>query len=91
MVAVIRKANGRYWNDGVEITETEYNALHELYSAKNKWVNDVFYERASIDDCPAAWREEVERRVEERRASIDPDPEIDDSEAWEIIFGGGGE
>lgn len=85
---MIRKSKGHYWHDETEITAEEYEELYSVISAKNRWVNDVFYERASIDDCPLEWREEVLRRVRERQDTIDPDPEIDDSEAWSIIFGG---
>lgn len=85
---MIRKANGRYWQDGIEITSEEYEALHALFSAKTKWVNNVFSGAASIEDCPKEWKEEVSKRVKEMQDAIDPDPEIDEAEVCDILFGG---
>lgn len=86
---MIRTINGRYWHNDDEISEDEYLSLFEIITAKNKWVNDVFSGSASIENCPKEWKDEVAKRVKERQDAIDPDPDIDEAEVYDILFGGG--
>ena len=76
--------NGKYYHDGVEITETEYNNFLAEIIAKNEWADRIYSGIASIDDCPVEWREEVSEMVEIRKE----EPDIDDSEALSILLGG---
>lgn len=65
---------------GEAITEDEYNEI--LNVIRNKPARTATTDYWLREDL--TWEEhEIE--------PPDPDPEIDDSEAWDIIFGGGGE
>ena len=59
---------------GVEITEAEYNALLTEIRTKAALVDSLYNGEITIDDVPPEWQEEIQRRVDERRAS-EPDPE----------------
>ena len=59
---------------GVEITETEYNALLTEIREKAALVDSLYNGEITIDDVPPEWQEEIQRRVDERRAN-EPDPE----------------
>lgn len=51
---------------GTEITETEYNSvLAEIYE-KAELVNKLYNGEISINDVPTNWRDEIQRRVNER-------------------------
>lgn len=66
---------------GVEITEAEYNTLLAEIRAKAQLVDDVYNGVKTIDDVPAEWRDEIQRRVTERQeAEAEPDPEQSESE-----------
>ena len=54
---------------GVEITETEYSALLGMIRAKAALVDDLYAGKVTIDDVPADWQEEIQRRVDERIAA----------------------
>ena len=59
---------------GVEITEAEYNTLLSEIREKVALVDSLYNGEITISDVPAEWQEEIQRRVDERRAS-EPDPE----------------
>lgn len=77
---------------GVEITETEYTRLLAEIREKAALVNQLYAGEITIDDVPEAWREEIQRRVDERIAAEGAAAEQDISakEALDIILGGGG-
>lgn len=51
---------------GVEITEAEYNALLSEIREKAALVEKLYSGEITIDDVPADWQEEIQRRVNER-------------------------
>ena len=53
---------------GTEITEAEYNTLLAEIRAKAELVDKLYSGETTIDDVPAEWREEIQRRVDERIA-----------------------
>ena len=77
---------------GTEITESEYNALLSEIREKSALVDKLYSGEITIDDVPAAWQEEIQRRVDERIAAEGEADEQDISaeEALDIILGGGG-
>lgn len=54
---------------GTEITESEYNALLSEIREKAALVDKLYSGEITIDDVPAAWQEEIQRRVNERIAT----------------------
>lgn len=54
---------------GVEITEAEYNALLSEIREKATLVNRLYTGEITIADVPTDWREEIQRRVNERIAA----------------------
>lgn len=54
---------------GVEITESEYNALLSEIREKSALVNQLYSGDITIADVPEAWQEEIQRRVDERIAA----------------------
>lgn len=84
------KTTGKYYRDGVEITEAEYNTLLTEIREKAALVNQLCSGEITIDAVPAPWQEEIQRRAEERLAEREDDPEISAGEALEIIMGGKG-
>lgn len=77
-------------NGGTEITEAEYNALLAEIREKASLVNRLYSGEITIDDVPTDWREEIQRRVDERIAAEGTAEEQDLSaeEALNIILGG---
>ena len=77
---------------GVEITEAEYNRLLTEIREKAALVDRLYSGEITIADVPEAWREEIQRRVDERIAAEGAAAEQDISaeEALDIILGGGG-
>ena len=75
---------------GVEITEAEYNALLAEIREKAALVDRLYSGEITIDDVPTDWREEIQRRVDERIAAEGSAEEQDISaeEALDIILGG---
>lgn len=75
---------------GVEITEAEYNALLTEIREKAALVEQLYSGEITIADVPEAWREEIQRRVDERIAAEGSVEEQDISaeEALNIILGG---
>lgn len=53
---------------GTEITESEYNALLTEIREKAVLVNKLYTNEITIEDVPEEWREEIQRRVDERIA-----------------------
>ena len=60
---------------GTEITEAEYNALLAEIRAKAQLVDDVYNGVKTLDDVPAEWRDEIQRRVTERQEAEQAEPE----------------
>lgn len=74
---------------GIEITEAEYNTLLLEIREKAALTNRLYNGEITIDVVPAEWREEIQRRVDERLIDIDDDPDLSAEEALDIILGGG--
>ena len=76
---------------GVEITEAEYNTLLAEIRAKAQLVDDVYNGVKTLDDVPAEWRDEIQRRVTERQeAEAEAEPEqseMDDMVAALTLLG----
>lgn len=75
---------------GTEITESEYNTLISEIREKAILVDKLYSGEITIADVPEAWREEIQRRVDER---IQADGEAEEQpisaeEALDIILGG---
>lgn len=75
---------------GTEITESEYNTLISEIREKAVLVDKLYSGEITIADVPEAWREEIQRRVDER---IQADGEAEEQpisaeEALDIILGG---
>ena len=51
---------------GTEITETEYNALLAEILEKAALVDKLYSGEITLDEVPADWQEEIQRRVNER-------------------------
>lgn len=81
--------SGKCYRDGVEITAEEYSAALEETKARTALVNQLYSGEITIDAVPAEWREEIQRRVDERLAEIDDDPDLSAEEVLDIILGGG--
>ena len=75
---------------GTEITEAEYNALLAEIREKAALVNKLYNGEITIDEVPADWQEEIQRRVDERIAAEGTVEEQDISaeEALNILLGG---
>ena len=54
---------------GVEITEAEYNRLLAEIREKAALVDKLYSGEITIDEVPADWQEEIQRRVDERIAA----------------------
>ena len=76
---------------GTEISEAEYNALLAEIRAKAQLVDDVYNGVKSLDDVPAEWQDEIQRRVTERQeAEAEAEPEqseMDDMAAALTLLG----
>ena len=75
---------------GTEITEAEYNALLSEIREKATLVDKLYSGEITIDEVPAEWQEEIQRRVDERIAAEGSAEEQDISaeEALDILLGG---
>ena len=75
---------------GTEITEAEYNELLTMIREKAELVDKLYNCEITIDDVPAEWQEEIQRRVDERIAAEGTigEQELSAEEAFDIIFGG---
>ena len=77
-------------NCGSEITESEYNTLLSMIREKAALVDKLYSGEITLDEVPADWQEEIQRRVDERIAADGTAEEQDISadEALEILLGG---
>lgn len=77
-------------NGGTEITEAEYNTLLSEIREKATLVDKLYSGEITIADVPEAWREEIQRRVNERIAAegIAEEQDIPAEEALDILLGG---
>lgn len=77
---------------GVEITEAEYNRLLAEIREKAALVDKLYSGEITLADVPEAWKEEIQRRVDERIAAEGEAAaqDISAEEALDIILGGGG-
>ena len=75
---------------GTEITEVEYNRLLTEIREKAALVDRLYNGEITIEEMPERWREEVQRRVDERIAAegAAEDQDIPAEEALNIIMGG---
>ena len=75
---------------GTEITEAEYNALLSEIREKADLVDKLYGGEITINEVPADWQEEIQRRVDERIAaeSTAEEQDISAEEALEILLGG---
>ena len=75
---------------GTEITEAEYNRLLSEILEKTALVDQLYSGEITIDEVPSDWKEEIQRRVDERIAAEGSAEEQDISaeEALDIILGG---
>lgn len=69
---------------GVEIAESEYNRLLTEIHAKVYLVNKLYNGEITIEDVPTEYQEEIQRRVNERKAWDEENAEsVDNDEATE--------
>ena len=75
---------------GTEIIESEYSALLAEIREKAALVDKLYSGEITIDEVPADWQEEIQRRVDERIAAEGAAEEQDISaeEALDILLGG---
>ena len=75
---------------GTAITEAEYNALLAEIREKATLVDKLYSGEITIDEVPADWREEIQRRVNERIAAkgTADEQDIPAEEALDILLGG---
>ena len=75
---------------GTEITEAEYNTLLAEIREKAALVDKLYSGEITIADVPTDWREEIQRRVDERIAAegAAAEQDIPAEEALDIILGG---
>ena len=77
-------------NGGTEITEAEYNALLAEIREKAAFMDKLYSGEITLDDVPADWQDEIQRRVDERIAAEGSAEEqnISAEEALDILLGG---
>ena len=75
---------------GTEITESEYNDLLSEIREKAALVDRLYSGEITLDEVPADWREEIQRRVDERISAEGSAEEQDISadEVLDILLGG---
>lgn len=62
---------------GTEITESEYNALLAEIREKAALVDKLYSGEITLADVPTEWKEEIQRRVDERIAADGEESEQD--------------
>lgn len=87
------KEVGKLYGDFVtefEITESEYNRLLSEINEKTTLVDKLYNGEITIDEVPADWQEEIQRRVGERIATEGSaqEQDIPAEEALDILLGG---
>lgn len=77
-------------NGGVEITKEKYDTLLTEIREKSVLADKLYNSEITIDAVPADWKEEIQRRVDERIAAEGTAEEQDISaeEALDILLGG---
>ena len=75
---------------GTEITEAEYNALLSEIREKSAMVDKLYGGEITIDEVPADWQEEIQRRVDKRIATegTAEEQDIPAEEELNILLGG---
>lgn len=75
---------------GTEITEAEYNALLAEIREKAALVDKLYSGEITLDEVPTDWKEEIQRRVDERIAAegTAEEQDIPAEEALNILLGG---
>ena len=75
---------------GTEISEAEYNRILAEIREKVDLVDKLYSGEITLDEVPADWQEEIQRRVAERIAAEGSaeDQDISAEEALEILLGG---
>lgn len=75
---------------GIEITEEEYNLLLKEIRTKATLVDSLYSGTITLEDVPADWREEIQRRVDERiqREGDLEEQELSAEETLSILLGG---
>ena len=75
---------------GTEITESEYNTLLSEIREKAALVDKLYSGEITIEEVPADWQEEIQRRVDERIAAEGSaeEQDISSEEALDILLGG---
>ena len=68
---------------GEEITKEEYDVLLAEVRMKTTFVNNLYLGKITINDIPTEWREEVQKRVDDRikaeaEAKENAEPTIED-------------
>lgn len=63
---------------GIEITEEEYNRLLMEIREKAALVDSLYNGEITIEEVPEQWREEIQRRVDERANEPEPEEPVDD-------------
>lgn len=84
---IMKNKNGHY-RDGVQITAEEYATVMTEIKEKAALVESLYAGHITIDDVNPDWQEEIQRRVDERIAAAQEEPEISADEALSIILGG---
>lgn len=77
---------------GIEITEEEYNTLLTEIRTKATLVDSLYSGSITLDDVPADWQEEIQRRVDERiqREGEMEEQDLSAEETLAILLGGDG-
>ena len=77
---------------GIEITEEEYNPLLTEIRTKAALVDSLYSGAITMEDVPADWQEEIQRRVDERiqMEGEMEEQELSAEEALNILLGGEG-
>ena len=75
---------------GTEITEAEYNRILAEIREKAVLVDKLYSGKITIEDVPAEWQEEIQRRVDERIAAegTAEEQDIPAEEVLDILLGG---
>lgn len=75
---------------GTEITQEEYNTMLTDIIEKAELTDKLYRNEITPDDIPVDWKEEIQSRVDERKAedAETAEREISADEALNIILGG---
>lgn len=78
---------GKCYLDGIEITCETYMDVLQIYREKADFVNNLYDGKIEINDVPAEWQEEIQRRVNERNEALNEieQQEIDSEEFYSMV------